>query len=138
MTVLDHRRGHDVQRRTLLGCALAAAATGSLAQGAAPPRERKPDLGDVAEGRYFGEVISDSKGSSHADVTLTVARTGPNRVRITSDYARLPAVEVSLQRALDKIVQSRGDTVFLYDWSKKPAKLDVSFRNEVSWSGTKQ
>ena len=58
--------------------------------------ERKPDLGDVAEGSYFGEVISDSKGSS------------------------------------------RGETVFLYDWAKQPAHLDVSFHNEVSWSGTKQ
>ena|SRR5689334_17363734 len=100
--------------------------------------ERKPDLGDVAEGSYFGEVISDSKGSSRADVTLTVKRIGVNRVRITSDYPRLPEVEVPLQRALDKIVQSRGDTVFVYDWAKQPARLDVSFHNEVSWSGTKQ
>jgi hypothetical protein len=92
----------------------------------------------VAEGRYFGDVISDSKGASKSDVTLTVTRSGLNRVRITSDYPRLPDVEVTLQRALDKIVQSRGDTVFLYDWSRKPAKLDVSFGNEVSWSGTRQ
>jgi len=39
---------------------------------------------------------------------------------------------------LDKIVQARGNTAFVYDWSKKPAKLDVSFDNEVSWSGTKR
>jgi hypothetical protein len=127
-----------MQRRTVLGLALAASASGTLAQTAGSSRERQPDLGDVAEGRYFGDVISDSKGSSRSDVTLTVTRTGLNRVRITSDYPRLPVVEVSLQRALDKIVQSRGDTVFLYDWSRKPAKLDVSFNNEVSWSGTKQ
>ncbi|MCE9661086.1 MAG: hypothetical protein K8R60_21365 [Burkholderiales bacterium] len=127
-----------MDRRTLLGGALAAVATGSLAQGTAAPRDRHPDLGDVAEGRYFGDVISDSKGSSRSDVTLTITRTGLNRVRITSDYPRLPVVEVSLQRALDKIVQSRGDTAFVYDWSRKPAKLDVSFNNEVSWSGTKQ
>ncbi len=127
-----------MQRRTVLGLALAAGASGAHAPAPAGSRERQPDLGDVAEGRYFGDVISDSKGSSRNDVTLTVTRTGLNRVRITSDYPRLPVVEVSLQRALDKIVQSRGDTVFLYDWSKKPAKLDVSFNNEVSWSGTKQ
>ena len=127
-----------MQRRTVLGLAIAAGASGALAQTTGGSRERQPDLGDVAEGRYFGDVISDSKGSSRNDVTLTVTRTGLNRVRITSDYPRLPVVEVSLQRALDKIVQSRGDTVFLYDWSKKPAKLDVSFNNEVSWSGSKQ
>jgi hypothetical protein len=127
-----------MQRRTVLGVAFVAGASGALAQTTGGSRERQPDFGDVAEGRYFGDVISDSKGSSRNDVTLTVTRTGLNRVRITSDYPRLPVVEVSLQRALDKIVQSRGDTVFLYDWSRKPAKLDVSFNNEVSWSGTRQ
>ncbi len=127
-----------MDRRTLLGGVLALAATGAHAQGATGSRERSPDLGDVAEGRYFGDVISDSKGSSRGDVTLTVSRIGLNRVRITSDYPRLPVVEVPLQRALDTIVQSRGDTAFVYDWSKKPPKLDVSFLNEVSWSGSKQ
>ena len=127
-----------MQRRAVLVLAAVAGTPVALAQTSGASRERQPDLGDVAEGRYFGDVISDSKGSSKSDVTLTVTRTGLNRVRITSDYPRLPVVEVSLQRALDKIVQSRGDTVFLYDWSKKPAKLDVSFNNEVSWSGTKQ
>ena len=124
-----------MQRRTVLGLALAAGAGRVLAQGGS--RERQPDRGDVAEGRYFGDVISDSKGSSRSDVTLTITRTGLNRVRIASDYPRLPVVEVPLQRALDKIVQSRGDTVFVYDWKQKPAKLDVSFLGEVSWSGSK-
>jgi hypothetical protein len=130
-----------VQRRSLLLSAVLAtlpAAGPALAQPASDPQKRKPDLGDVAEGRYFGDVISDAKGSSHNDVTLVVTRTGVNRVRITSDYPRLPVVEVSLQRALDKIVQSRGNTAFVYDWAKKPARLDVSFDNEVSWSGSKQ
>ena len=100
--------------------------------------KRKPDLGDVAEGRYAGDVISDSKGSSHAGVTLTVTRIGVNRVHVASDYARLPEIDVTLTRAMDKIVQTRGNTVFLYDPAKHPVRLDVSFNNEVSWSGTKQ
>jgi hypothetical protein len=127
-----------MHRRTVFGLVLAAGAGQALAQGAAGSRERHPDLGDVAEGRYFGDVISDSKGSSRSDVTLTVTRTGLNRVRIASDYPRLPVVEVTLQRALDKIVQSRGDTVFVFDSKQKPPKLDVSFLGEVSWSGSKQ
>ncbi len=130
-----------MQRRSLLSLAARAAlliAAPALAQTPTAPRERKPDLGDVAEGRYFGDVISDSKGSSRNEVTLTVTRVGVDRVRITSDYARLPVVEVALQRALDKIVQSRGNTAFVYDRAKKPARLDVSFDNEVSWSGTRQ
>lgn len=100
--------------------------------------KRKPDLGDAAEGRYVGDVISDSKGSSRPGVTLTVTRVGINRVHVASDYSRLPEVDVTLTRALDKILQARGNTVFLYDPSKRPVRLDVSFDNEVSWSGTKQ
>ena len=130
-----------MRRRVLLllatACA-AAAARPAAAQPAAAPPKRKPDLGDVAEGRYAGDVTSDSKGSSHEGVTLTLTRIGVNRVRITSDYPRLPVVEVVLQRALDKIVQARGNTAFVYDWAKTPARLDVSFNNEVSWSGTKR
>lgn len=33
----------------------------AVAQVAPVPRERTPDLGDVAEGRYFRDMISDSK-----------------------------------------------------------------------------
>lgn len=98
----------------------------------------KSDLADAVEGQYFGDVISDSKGSSRSDVTLTVAKVGKNRVRVTSDYARLPAVEVALERAMDKIMNAGGSTVFLFDSAKNPPKLDVSFHNEVSWSGKKQ
>ncbi|MEP6874900.1 MAG: hypothetical protein ABI887_11090 [Burkholderiales bacterium] len=100
----------------------------------APPR--KPDLADAAAGIYVGDVISDSKGSSKSDVTLTVIRTAKDVVRVTSDYPRLPVVEVALTGAMGKILQRRGDTVFLLDPTN--AHLDVSFMNEVSWSGTRR
>ena len=104
----------------------------------ADPPKRKPDLGDAAQGTYFGDVISDSKGSSRSDVTLTVTRIGVNRVRVTSDYPRLPVVEVALTRAMGKILNQGGATTFLLDPGKGEARLDVSFLNEVSWSGTKR
>ena len=130
-----------MQRRRFLGM-LALGVTAPLAPCASAQAlagaKRKPDLGDVAEGRYFGDVISDSKGSSRSGVTLTVTRIGVNRVHVASDYPRLPEVDVTLTRALDKILQTRGNTVFLYDPAKRPVRLDVSFNNEVSWSGTKQ
>ncbi|MDR7271012.1 hypothetical protein J2X20_003670 [Pelomonas saccharophila] len=110
----------------------------ALRAGAAEEARRKPDLGDAAEGSYAGDVISDSKGSSRSDVTLTVTRIGRNLVRITSDYPRLPVVEVPLTGVMGKILQARGDSVFLLDRSQSPAKLDVSFLNEVSWSGLKR
>src|SRR3954471_1456343 len=107
----------------------------ALFAGAADDSRRKPDLGDAAEGTYEGDVISDSKGSSKSGVTLTVTRIGKNLVRVSSDYPRLPVVEVPLTLAMGKILQARGDSVFLLDRTQSPAKLDVSFRNEVSWSG---
>ncbi len=97
-----------------------------------------PDLADVAQGTYFGDVISDSQGASQSGVTVTVTRIGKNRVTVTSDYARLPKVDVSLTQAMDKILNASGTTTFLLDRSQVPMRLDVSFRNEVSWSGAKQ
>ena len=130
-----------MQRRRLLAtlalAATALLATPAFAQASAPMK-RKPDLGDVAEGRYAGDVISDSKGSGRTGVTLTVTRIGVNRVHVASDYPRLPEIDVTLTRAMDKILQKNGNSVFLYDPSKHPTHLDVSFNNEVSWSGSKQ
>ena len=118
----------------------AAALTAPWVLGAAAAEEpkRKPDLGDAAEGSYSGDVISDSKGSSRSGVTLTVTRIAKNLVRISSDYPRLPVVEVPLTLAMGKILQARGDSVFLLDRSQSPARLDVSFLNEVSWSGQRR
>lgn len=110
----------------------------ALRAGAADEPRRKPDLGDAAEGTYEGDVISDSKGSSQSGVTLTVTRVGKNLVRVASDYPRLPVIEVPLTLAMGKILQARGDNVFLLDRTQSPAKLDVSFRNEVSWSGQRR
>ncbi|HPE73870.1 MAG TPA: hypothetical protein PK018_17155 [Candidatus Competibacter sp.] len=97
-----------------------------------------PDLSDVAQGTYFGDVISDSQGSSQSGVTVIVTRIGKNRVQITADYARLPRVDVALTQAMDKILNASGATTFLLDRSQVPMWLDISFRNEVSWSGAKQ
>lgn len=128
-----------LRRSRLLRWTLASTALGlaGLAFGADDPK-RKPDLGDAAEGSYAGDVISDSKGSSQSGVTLTVTRIGKNLVRVNSDYPRLPVVEVALTSAMGKILQARGDTVFLLDRSKAPAHLDVSFHNEVSWAGERR
>ena len=128
-----------MHRRTLLrnlAAVVAATLTAPSFAQHPDPAKRKPDLGDEAEGRYAGNVISDSKGSSHDGVTLTVTRIGVNRVRITSDYPRLPVVEVTLTKAMGKIIQAHGDTAYVYDPSTR--QLDVSFHNEVSWSGRRQ
>lgn len=120
-----------------IGAAALLAPLAAAAQAGDPPN-REPDLGDVAAGTYYGDVISDSKGSSRSGVTLTVTRVGRNLVSVSSDYARLPKVTVPLEKAMDKILAASGDTTFLLDPSKSPPGLDVSFHNEVSWSGVKR
>jgi hypothetical protein len=119
------------RRALALGAAITVLAAGA---GFAAP-ERKPDLADAVAGTYSGDVISDSKGSSQSGVTLTLTRTGPNTVQITSSYPRLPVVSVGLTAAMKTIVMKSGDTAFVYD--RGTHKLDVSFHNEVSWSGKK-
>ncbi|MBX3483953.1 hypothetical protein [Phenylobacterium sp.] len=121
----------DLQCRAVVVAAAFLMAGPAMAQA-----QRKPDLADAVAGTYAGDVISDSKGSSQSNVTLTVTRTGPNTVQVTSDYPRLPTITVPLTTAMSTIQQARGDSVFLYDRGKK--SLDVSFNMEVSWSGTRQ
>ncbi len=99
---------------------------------------RRMDLADAAQGTYFGDVISDPKGSSKSDVTLTLTRIGENRIRITSDYPRLPTTEVNLTQAMGKILSGKGDTALVLDRSVQPAKLDVSFHDLVSWAGVRK
>lgn len=130
-----------MDRRRFLGGAMALisvvlAPTNAHTQG--NPSSRKPDLADASEGTYVGDVISDSKGPSKSDVTLTIARIGQNRVRVSSDYPRLPVVEVALTGAMGRILNQGGNTSFLLDRSKGELRLDVSFLSEVSWSGTKR
>lgn len=128
-----------MNRRLSIRIALTGALLAALvAQAQTTAPKRKPDLGDAVEGRYAGDVISDSKGSSRDGVQLTLTRAGVNRVRITSDYSRLPVVEVTLTQAMGRIIQARGDTAFVLDRSKTPARLDVSFHNEVSWAGERR
>lgn len=126
--------------RTLpLAIALSAlAAPLSIAANAAPAQPvRKPDLADMMAGTYQGNVTSDSRGSSRSDVTLTLTRVGVNQVRITSDYPRLPVVTVPIERVMQSVMATSGTTVFLYDMTRQPPRLDVSFNSEVSWAGIK-
>lgn len=102
------------------------------------PPARKPDLADMLSGTWAGDVISDSKGSSRSDVTLTIERTGPNMIRISSDYPRLPVITVPVERVMTVVMNRGGNSTVLYDPTRSPPKLDVSFNNEVSWSGARQ
>lgn len=122
---------------------LVAAAAAVLPQPAAAQRagsmvhSARADLADMAAGHYFGDVISDARGSSRSGVRVTVAKIGPNRVRVTADYARLPPFTAQLTRAMDGVQNAGGDEVFLLDLSKSPRTLMVTV-DEASWAGAKE
>jgi hypothetical protein len=124
-------RSTQVRIARRMGLAAAAVLMLGVAVEAKTQGERKPDLADAVAGAYHGDVVSDSQGSSREGVSLTLTRVGPNEVSISSDYSRLPVTAVRLERALSQIVNRGGSTSFVYN----AGKLDVSFNNEVSWSG---
>jgi uncharacterized caspase-like protein len=99
------------------------------------PTAGPPDLATTLEGVWYGDVTSDSKGSSRSDVMVTIRRTSRNTIAITSDYARLPAVTVTLTRAMQTILAAEGETTINYDPTMDTKELGIVFNGEVAWSG---
>ncbi len=120
-------------------CRLLAPLAAALLLPAAAPAApaARADLADVAQGSYFGDVISDARGASRSGVRITVARIGPNKVRVTSDYPRLPPFTASLSRAMSTIQNISGAEVFLLDTAKSPPSLMVTVA-DASWAGAKE
>jgi hypothetical protein len=95
-------------------------------------------LAELVVGTYHGNVVSDSKGSSRSDVTVTIARVNDRRVRITSDYGRLGTVEVDLTRAGNTIQGSGGGPSLLLELEKNPPRLSSNPDGDVAYDGQKQ
>jgi TIR domain len=102
------------------------------------PAAGNVDLADLASGVYHGEVTSDAKGSSRSDVTVTVVKVSPRRVRITSDYERLDTVEVELTRVGEGIQSVGDDTSFHLELTKQPPALSYSPHGDVAYNGHKE
>jgi hypothetical protein len=96
------------------------------------------ELASLVAGTFYGDVISDSQGSSRSDISVTIDRIDSNNVRVTSDYQRIGIVEIALARAGNKIVNSGGDTPFLVDLDRSPLTLAVDPHGEIAYRGTKQ
>jgi hypothetical protein len=116
---------------------VAATAIAFAPQVAAQTRPARQDLADIAQGNYSGDVISDARGASRSGVRIMVAKIGPNRVRISSDYPRLTTFEASLTRAMDTIQNQGGNQVFLLDLSRSPHSLHVTV-DDASWAGARE
>jgi hypothetical protein len=130
-----HMRAARIVAAIMLLGAVQGPAAAQRAGGAV--KAARADFADMAQGSYFGDVISDARGSSRAGVRVSVTRIGPNQVRVTSDYPRLPAFAAQLTRAMDTIQNVGGGQVFLLDLSKSPRTLTVTV-DDASWAGTKE
>ncbi|HPI59854.1 toll/interleukin-1 receptor domain-containing protein [Zoogloea sp.] len=115
--------------------------------GAHPPGPARPvspvaatevSLAARIAGIYSGEVIADSKGGSRSDVSVTVTALDGRSVRITSDYPRIPVVDVSLTRAGEQVLSADGDTALTVDLARQPPQLIYSPHGELSFSGVRK
>ena len=116
--------------------ALSLPANAALAETPRGATAHKADLTDRVAGTYKGDIISDARGSSKNGVTITVMRTGPNRVEIRSSHARIPTVTIPLEKAMDAILAASGPHVFLLDTVRSPDRLDLTI-DDASWSGNR-
>ena len=116
--------------RALLASLLATAtlffSAPSAAQRSVDVRRTTSDLADFAQGTYFGDVISDSRGSSRSGVTVRVTKVGPNLVEVKADYARIPTVRIPLEAAMNAVLAASGDHVFLINRDQDPNRLDLT------------
>jgi hypothetical protein len=95
-------------------------------------------LADLVAGKYSGEVIADSKGSSRSNIDVTITKLDGSKVRVTSNYDRLGTIEITLTREGERILQVDGDTPFIVELDKKPPTLTFNPHNELAYTGTKQ
>jgi hypothetical protein len=96
------------------------------------------ELAEMATGVYRGDVVSDAKGSSRSDVTVTVARAGQRRIRVTSDYPRLGAVELELDRVGQTLQGVGASALFLLELEKDPPQLHYNPDGEVAYVGQRR
>jgi len=111
--------------------ASACLALASLSVVAAPAHAQRraspaADLADFVAGTYHGEIISDARGSSQSNVTVTVTKVGRNLVEIRSDNPRIPTVRIPLSQAMTAILSNSTDYVFLLDRQRDPDGLSLT------------
>jgi hypothetical protein len=93
---------------------------------------------DLAVGRYFGDVIADSKAGSRSAINLAISKLDPYTIRLTSDYQRIGSVDVTLTRIGNQLFNAGGDSTVIVDLEQNPITITFNPRNELAYSGTKQ
>lgn len=98
-------------------------------------RDATGGVADVVVGTYFGDVYSDAKGHAQSDVTVTITKLGPRRVRVSADYERLHTVDVDVSRVLDKVMSVGSKVTFMVEPN---GGLTFSPDGEVSYQGRRR
>jgi len=93
------------------------------------------DLADLVAGVYHGDVVSDAKGGSVSDVTLTITRLSQRKVRVSSDYKRLGVTEIELNRVGNTIQSIGGRSLLLLEMDKNPPRLSFNPDGNVAYVG---
>jgi hypothetical protein len=105
---------------------------------APPPAAETTGLADLVVGRYHGDVIADSKGSSRSDIDVTITRIDRATVRVSSDYRRIGSVDVNLTRNGNQVFAADGDTPFIVDLDRSPPSLVFDPHSELAYRGTRR
>ncbi len=96
------------------------------------------DLTELVAGVYYGDVISDAKGGSRSDVTVTITKVSRGRVRVSSDYGRLGVVEIDLNRVGSTIQNAGGNSLLLLELENNPPRLHYNPNMEVAYVGQRR
>ncbi|MDQ8020244.1 MAG: toll/interleukin-1 receptor domain-containing protein [Moraxellaceae bacterium] len=102
----------------------------------AEPGQADEVLADLVVGRYAGDVMSDSQGSSRNGVVVTVTKLDASTVRVTSPYARIGSLDIPLEKVAGNVVNAGGDSLFMVELSRQPPTLSLNPRGELAYSGT--
>ena len=93
------------------------------------------DLADLVAGVYHGDVVSDAKGSSVSDVTLTITKLSQRKVRVSSDYKRLGVTDIELNRVGNTIQSIGGRSLLLLEMDKRPPRLSFNPDGNAAYVG---
>lgn len=100
-----------------------------------------PDLASRIEGRYVGDIVSDSKGPSQALVELVITRIDARTVRLSSANGRLGERTLAIQaEPHDALIISGTEAAhpMSVNTANSPVRLDYSPYGELTFSAIRR
>ena len=99
-------------------------------------------LADLIVGRYIGDVVADSQGTTLSNVAVLISKLDQETVRVKSDYSRLGTVDITLTRMNDMIRNEGGDATLFVELDLQPPVITYNPPGEgggsVAYEGKKR